>query len=199
MDDTSEKAAELYEEGVAAFRAGDNERSRELTFESLRIGRTIGDTTAIGRGLMGLCRVALRDGDGGSIRGLTKELTALADTSDDGWWHVASLHMRAEHSRMTGALDEAIGLYNESRVRSEQLGLTNMVAAESFNLSLAHIGKGELQEASEALRHHFSIRLSLDGEDLDPTGLIAVAALLLAQGNTADALGVAKACRAALG
>jgi len=197
MADDLSTATALYEEGLSAFRAGDNERCRQLTSESLRIGRALEDDDTIGSALMGLCRVALRDHDADRLATLTHELDELAGTSGDTWWRIVSVHMRAEFARILGEIETAIRLYRTSLALSEEIGSENMVAAECFNLSLAFIAIRQLTEAEEALTRHFAVRRRLDGADVDPTGLIAVAALLASRGDLPEAVGVALACRAA--
>ena len=191
-----EAALARYEQGVVAFRAGDNERCRRLTTESLELGRQLDDEETVGRALTGLCRAALRDVDGTAIGELTAALDELATAGGDDWWRVVSFHMRAELARMIGELDTASDLYGESLRLSEQLGSDNMVAAECFNTSLVRIEQGRLDEARRLLGRHFTIRAAHDGDDLDPTGLIAVAVLLAAEDRLGEALGVAEVCRA---
>ena len=70
-------AADLYAQGLDAFRAGESQRSRELNEESLRLARAAGDTTAQAMATIGLCRIAFRDGDYGAGRRLAREAREL--------------------------------------------------------------------------------------------------------------------------
>ena len=74
---TIEKVNELYEDGVTAFRSGDNRRCLRLTKRSLAIGKTLGDETVTGQALRGLCRVALRNHDEDHLQAPGEEFSGL--------------------------------------------------------------------------------------------------------------------------
>jgi hypothetical protein len=60
---TSARAFALYGDGALAFREGNQPDSRRRNDEALATARTVGDRQAEALALVGLSRVALRDGD----------------------------------------------------------------------------------------------------------------------------------------
>ena len=192
---TDEKANELYEKGLRAFRAGNNEMCISLTTESLEMGRELNDDKIIGQALTGLCRAALRDNDEQYLQSLSIKLTELADKTGDDWWHVVVAHMNAEMARMNGEFDRANELYDQSMALSESVGSENMVATECFNKSFVAVSQRKFQTARELLQRHFAIRSRLDEGDINPYGLIAVANLLAAEGKMTEAAQAAFVCR----
>lgn len=192
---TVKQANELYEEGLNAFRAGDNERCIALTTASLEIGRQLNDNDIVGQALMGLCRAALRNRDEDHLHCLSKELAELAEHTGDDWWCVVRAHMNAEMARMLGALERANELYDESMRLSEALGSENMMATECFNKSFVAVAQHNLEDARTLLQRHFTIRSKLDEGDLNPYGLIGVANLLVAEGKTEQAAEASFVCR----
>ena len=89
---TAERAKALYEEGIQAFRHGDQATSRALNEESLSISRELGDKGGIARALIGLARVALRDGDYAMVRALSGESMAIGWELGDRQGLVLPLH-----------------------------------------------------------------------------------------------------------
>lgn len=187
----SNKANQLYEDGLAAFRAGDNALCISLTQQSLQIAQQLNDDLLVGQALTGLCRAALRNQDEDFLRSLSLELTALAQRTADSWWLVVNAHMNAEMARMLRDFSRANELYDQSLHLSELLGRDSMVAAECFNKSFVAVAQGDLTEAHRLLVRHFTIRQDLDDGDLNPYGLIGVANLLRAQGEFENAVEVA--------
>src|SRR5438876_5010583 len=114
----------LYDDAMTAFRAGDNERARELS-EQLRAS---GDEV---RGLCMLARVALREGDAQRVKKLASE--ARRHARDDESERMP-LHLQAAGARVAGETEEARRLYLESIELNERLG-TDLVAAEYHNLA----------------------------------------------------------------
>lgn len=190
-----DRADELYEQGLTAFREGDNERCVELTTASLDLGRELGDDAIVGQALMGLCRAALRDQDEARLDALCSELAGIADRTGDEWWRVVIAHMNAELARMNGNLDIADELYDESMNLSKSIGRQSMVATECFNKSFVAVERDDIPAARDLLGRHFRIRGTLDDDDINPYGLIAVANLLHSEGQLEDAAAVAFACR----
>ena len=70
--------ADLYAEGLEAFRRGETERSEELNEESLALAREADDGPAIVNALIGLARVALRRGQLERVHELAQEGRKLA-------------------------------------------------------------------------------------------------------------------------
>ncbi len=192
---TEAQANRLYEDGLAAFRAGDNQRCITLTNKSLELARSLNDDQLIGQALTGLCRSALRDKDQTRLGQYSNELTTLYKKTNDLWWRVIIAHMNAELFRMNGDYENAIRLYDESLELNERLGNENMVATECFNKSLAALGGNDTIVARDLIRRHFEIRLQKDKADPDPTGLIALSLLLLTEGLHTAAFEAACVCR----
>jgi len=190
-----EAANKLYEEGLKAFRSGDNDRCLSLTKESLLIGKSLGDDQVVGQALMGLCRVALRNHDENHLQSLSTELSALATQTGDDWWKVVIAHMNAEMARMKEEYDRANALYDESMSLSAKLGRESMVATECFNKSFVAMAQGDLDTAYGLLHRHFEIRKKLDKDTINPYGLIGLATLLMAQGKKEAAAEVTYVCR----
>ena len=182
-----DQANRLYEEGLLAFRSGDNERCVSLTNNSLEIGRELSEPKIIGQALMGLCRAVLRARDEDQLGYLSRELSNLATQTGDEWWLVVVAHMNAEMARINLDYNLANKLYDESMRISEVLGRESMVATECFNKSLVAIQQNNLTSARNLIERHFSIRKNLDGENINPYGLIAVASLLVAEGAIKEA------------
>lgn len=169
------EARELYEQGLEAFRRGDNERSRELNEQSLEVARREGDASATVDALIGLARAALRDGDIGRVHALAAEAREVAP---DERTLALPLHLDAEATRMSGDLAAARKLYDESIELNRRLGDERMLAIEYANLSWVEINEGRLDEA-EAL-----LQASLEAAGNEPylrafnwIGLARVAAL----------------------
>lgn len=186
---------DLYLRALEAFRAGENERSRQLNQELLGLACESDDDELLGRALTGLCRCALRDQDRGEIERLSEALRSVADRTGDANWNIVAIHMTAESARILGELELAASLYLESQRLSELAGHRGLVATEAFNLCMLELSRGRLQEAGELLRRHFAIRSELDEHDPDPYGLIGMAALLTEEARFHEAAVTAFACR----
>src|SRR5437870_7416499 len=107
------RALALYGDGVLAFRAGEQAESEGRNEQALEVARAVGDREAEALALVGLSRVAFRDGDYEHVqalaeeaRGLVRELDADAD--------VPPLHLLAAGTRLGGDYNAAFELYNES-------------------------------------------------------------------------------------
>jgi ATP/maltotriose-dependent transcriptional regulator MalT len=141
------QADDLYREGVEAFRRGDDQRSRELSEQSLALAGE--DVAATVNALMGLARVALRTGDLERVHALAAEARTLAP---DEASLVLPLHLDAEATRMGGDLAAARTLYEESISLNRRLGDTKMVEFEQANLAWVEINEGNLHRAAELIR-----------------------------------------------
>lgn len=133
---TADRANELYEQGLRAFRSGDNELCISLTTESLEMGQALGDDRIIGQALTGLCRAALRDNDSRQLQSLSLALADLARETGDDWWRVVVAHMNAEMARMNGKLDRANDLYDQSMALWQSPRKTSTLHASYCNATL---------------------------------------------------------------
>ena len=155
-------AADLYAEGLEAFRRGETERSEELNEESLALAREADDGPAIVNALIGLARVALRRGQLERVHELAQEGRKLATARGLTDSLVLPLHLDAEATRMGGDLTRARELYEESLALNRRLGDGRMVAVEQANLSWVEINEGNLHAAETLLRG------SLEGAEGEP-------------------------------
>jgi ATP/maltotriose-dependent transcriptional regulator MalT len=146
-------AADLYREGVEAFRRGESERSRELNEQSLALARDSADAAATVNALVGLARVALREGELERVHALTGE--ALEAAEEEGSLALP-LHLDAEATRMGGDLVAARRLYEQSIELNRRLGDDYMVAAEESNLAWVEINEGNLDRAEDLVTHSLS-------------------------------------------
>lgn len=195
MTAKANQATKLYEQGLEAFRAGDNHAAKRLTRRSLAIAEALGDDPLRGQALLGLCRTALRDRDEEYLQELCEKLGLIANRTGDEYWSVVEHHMQAEMARINGQYDTATRSYEKSMQLSESMGLESMVATECLNKSFVSVAQTDLTEARKLLARHFEISVRLDEGDLTPYGLIGLAHLLSAEGNVEGAAEVAFACR----
>jgi ATP/maltotriose-dependent transcriptional regulator MalT len=177
---------ELYREGVEAFRRGESERSSELNEQSLALAREQDDGGAIVNALMGLARVALRDGDLERVHALAREGRELALSRGLEDSLVLPLHLEAEAARMGGDFAGARGLYEESIALNRRLGDERMVAVEQTNLAWVGINTGDLDAAEALIRESLA---ATDEEDvyLRAFGSIGLARCDAERGETAAA------------
>ena len=140
------RALALYADGALAFRAGDRAASRARNDEALAAARVVGDREAEALALVGLSRVALRDGDYDAVCSLAtsaRELVQDLEPSAD----VAPLHLLAAGTRLAGRLDDAAALYDESLELNRRLDDSYMVAVEHHNLGHVELHRGNVEIA----------------------------------------------------
>ena len=147
------EASDLYQQGLEAFRRGDNERSHELNDRSLALAREADDAPAVVDALIGLARVALRDEDLARVHALTAEAREVATEHGLAGRPVAlPLHLDAEATRMSGDLARARALYEESIALNRRLGDERGVALEQANVAWVAINEGRIEEAEALVR-----------------------------------------------
>lgn len=152
LEDLLAEARRLEEEGYAAFREADADRSLELNNRSLALGREAGDPGAVARALAGLMRLALRAADFSELDRLARECEEVADTARDPALRRLPLHMQAEAARMQGELPRARELYDASIELNERLGNEAMVGVERGNKAWVEIACRQFDEAERLLR-----------------------------------------------
>lgn len=146
-------AADLYRQGVEAFRHGENERSRELNERSLALARDEGDAAAAVNALIGLARLALRDEDLERVHAFVGEAREAAEHERS---LALPLHLDAEATRLGGDFAGARRLYEQSIELNRRLGDDYMVAAEESNLAWVEINEGNVDRAEELVLHSLS-------------------------------------------
>lgn len=146
------RAEQLYEDGLAAFRRGDEETRARLNDEALEIGRALGDPASIARGLIGLSRVAFRAGDHDRLRALCEEAEPFWLQLEDPMQVTSPVHMMAESYRLQGTLDRARELYERSIAIAHRHGDLRWVALELNNVALLELQAGDPDAAERATR-----------------------------------------------
>jgi len=143
------RALALYADGVLAFRAGDQAGSSARNEAALKVARQVEDKEAESLALVGLSRVALRDGNYGRVCSLASDARELAPTAEA---EVNPLHMLAVGTRLGGDLDAAADLYAESAELNRRLDNPGMVGMELHNLGHLEIRRGNV----DAAKRHFA-------------------------------------------
>lgn len=145
---SEDRARVLYADGLFAFRAGDQERSRACNEEALRVARAAADLRGECDALTGLARVALRDGDYGLVIELAREACSKARAADDPEAEAAPLHLEAAGTRLRGNYIGARELYTASLRLNERLGDDGWVAMELHNLGWVELHLGDIEAAA---------------------------------------------------
>ena len=155
------QATSLYEEGLAAFRAGDQARSGQLNHEVLSIGREIKDPATIVRGLIGLARIAFREKDHTTVRSLCDQAGPFWEQLEDRSQVTSPIHVLAESARLEGDIPRARALYDRSIAHAEEAGDVRMLAIELNNKAFLEIQAGNIDGGERLARD--SLRLLRDG------------------------------------
>lgn len=153
----------LYADGLFLFRLGEQQASRERNAEALAVAREIGDREAESLALVGLSRVAFRDGHHHEVVELAtraRELAARLGAEAEA----APLHMQAAGTRLLKDYDGAAKLYRESIELARRAGNKRGVAMEQHNLGHVELHRGNVDEAERL----FSERLDFARASDDP-------------------------------
>jgi tetratricopeptide (TPR) repeat protein len=140
------RAVALYGDGVLAFRQGLQDECRARSEAALETARTVGDREAESLALVGLSRVAFRDGDYDRVRTLASRAGELAAGLEPSVG-AAPLHMLAAGTRLAGHYDEAAQLYEESLELNRRLGVTRSIGMELHNLGHVELHRGSVAAA----------------------------------------------------
>jgi tetratricopeptide (TPR) repeat protein len=176
-----ERALALYGGGALAFRAGAQGESRARNEAALEIARSIGDRETEALALVGLSRVAFREGDFARVRSLAAEARELTRDLEPSAG-TAPLHMLAAGTRLAGDLDEAIELYTESLELNRQLGDRRMVGMEQHNIGHVELHRGNVDAAARCFAEFAAVRNPDDAYEMAMTQLNQ-AALAFARGD----------------
>jgi tetratricopeptide (TPR) repeat protein len=168
------RALALYGDGLLAFRAGAQTESQERNDAALEIARATSDAEAEALALVGLSRVAFRNGDYGDVYELALQARNLVRELDPSA-AVAPLHMQAAGTRLAGDLDEAVRLYEESLELNRRLGDDRMVAIELHNIGHVESHRGNHETAERCFVECAALRNSADPYDVAMTNLNAAA------------------------
>jgi tetratricopeptide (TPR) repeat protein len=175
------RAMALYAAGVLAFRAGDQAESKALNEQGLAAARGAGDREAEALALVGLSRVALRDGDYQQVRSFStraRQVVVGLEPSTDA----APLHLLAAGTRLAGDYGAAADLYAESLRLNRDLGDDWMVGMELLNLGHVELHRGNLAQAERCFAESASMRGGNDPYQSAMT-FLSDAALAVARGQ----------------
>jgi len=150
----------LYDEALAAFRHGDNERARELSEELRSSGREVD-------GLCMLARVALREGDAERTRELAEQAQETARALGDRDAERMPIHLRAAAARIAGDYAVARDLYLESIELSRECA-PSFVAAELHNLAYVELHDDRLERAKELFEESLQVARERELDSLLP-------------------------------
>ena len=180
------RALALYADGVLAFRQGAQDESQKRNEAALAAARAVGDLEAESLALVGLSRVAFRNGDYARVRTLALEARRLVHDLEPTA-RVAPLHLLAAGTRLAGELDEAVALYEESLESNRRIGDRRMVAIELHNVGHVELHRGNIQKAERCFAEYVELHNPNDPYDAAMTKLDQ-AALALARGEANRAL-----------
>ncbi len=180
------RALALYGDGLLAFRAGAMEESQARNDAALKAARAVNDREAEALALVGLSRVAFRDGDYARVRSLAAEARDLTRNLDASAG-LPPLHLLAAGTRLAGDYDEAIRLYTESLEASRRLGNTRGVGVELHNIGHVELHRGNVQEAERCFAERAQICNHNDPYEVAMTHLNH-AALAFARGDREERL-----------
>jgi tetratricopeptide (TPR) repeat protein len=174
-------ALALYAAGRLAFRAGAQSESQERNKAALEAARAVGDREAEALALVGLSRVAFRDGNYARVRSLAAEAREFTRDLDPAAG-AAPLHMLAAGTRLAGDYDEAVELYSESLELNRRLGDSRGVGMELHNIGHIELHRGNVDAAERCFAELAKIRNPDDPYETAMTHLNQ-AALAVARGD----------------
>src|SRR5919204_16200 len=106
-----------------------------LNVESLETAMELGDRAAAALALIGLSRVAYRDGDYEGVRGYCERAMRESRSVGDRVGVARALHILSEVARLEGKLEEARRLYEDGIALDREIGDLRSVAVGLANLS----------------------------------------------------------------
>jgi len=146
---TRGRALALYADGLLAFRQGDRDGSLARNEEALEVARAACDVGAESLALVGLSRVAFRDGRYGDVVALARDARTLAGGDPDA--QVWPLHMEAAGTRLSGDYGGARVLYRQSIDLNRSLGDRDLETMELHNLAHVELHRGDVAAAEQLL------------------------------------------------
>lgn len=192
----------LYGAGLAAFRRGDNARSRTLSQRSLDVATGAQKPVAQARAHIGLSRAAFRDHDWQEGLDHARASGRIAVGCGDESGALMALHMEAEITRAAGDYATSVPLYERLLHGDREGGDVRAEAMELYNLGSVLLQVGDLDRAESTLRE--SLRLADEHGDVDQISYttLGLAGLAARRGDRAAAgrlLGAVEAHFAAAG
>lgn len=146
---TRARALALYGDGVLAFRTGDRAGSLARNRAALELARQLRDPELEALAMVGLCRIALRDGDYPRVCKVAREALQLVSERPEEA-RLMPLHLLAAGTRLGGDHESALGLYTQSLELSRRLQDHRMIANELHNLGHVYLHLGRAADAERA-------------------------------------------------
>ena len=145
------RARALNSAAFAAFRTGNQERTRRWANESIKMWLAIGDSTQAGRAYERLVQVALRNGDHSSLRAFADTGTALCARANDADCLAYMLNMRGESARVLKQYDSAVTFYSQAGAIYSRLSPVPRLDIV-HNMGFALLAGGYVAEACDRFR-----------------------------------------------
>jgi tetratricopeptide (TPR) repeat protein len=174
----------LYADGLFAFRAGDQARSRASNETALRVARESDDVRGECDALTGLARVALRDGRYDDVVALAQQARERARLAGDLAAGASPLHLHAAGVRLRGDYRAAHDLYLESLRLNTELNNAAAVSMELSNLGWVELHLGDVESAKARFHARDAAATT---EYADAWAELGWAAVAVVQGDAGEA------------
>ncbi|HEX6448762.1 MAG TPA: tetratricopeptide repeat protein [Trebonia sp.] len=155
----------------------------EAYASALQAAREAGDAVNQVECLVGLGRVAAREGRWDDLRSLALEALELARATGDGAHQRMPAHMLGGAAQMTGDLDEARQRYQESIEIGNAMGLVSHAAPEYHNLGYVELQSGDVAAAERLFRLSLAEARRYAITFLFPCSVLDFGALAVAHGE----------------
>jgi len=183
---SAELARRQYDDGLAAFRRGDNDECRRLSELAIGTAAAVGADREQALGHIGLSRAAFRDRayDAGlEHANLADDIASRCEAEDV---RITALHMRAELTRAQADYVAAVPLYEQLLAADDARGDQRSLAMENYNLGSVLVQTGDLASARDHLER--SLRLDASGEhNMTAYVLLGFAGLVAREGDAVTA------------
>lgn len=173
----------LYGAGLAAFRRGDNDKSRGLNQRALEVAEAVGSDTGKNRALIGLSRAAFRDGNFSLGADQAAAAGAVAERAGDEEGLTLAMHMEAELRRASGDYGAAIPLYEHLLTLDRSAEDDRAIAMELYNLGSVLLQTGDLDRAESCLRESLDRAVVQQAVGQIPYSLLGLAGLAARRGD----------------
>jgi tetratricopeptide (TPR) repeat protein len=170
-----------YQEGLAAFRRGDNDECRRLSQLALGEASADGDRRVQALAHVGLSRAAFRDGEYAGGLEHAERARVCASAAGAPREHMMGLHMRAEILRAQARYEDALAVYRELLELDQKSGDAPALAMEHYNLASVLLQLDALDEAELHLER--SHELSAADDDQFPYTMLGWAGLFARRGD----------------
>ena len=199
---TATRARALNVAAYLAWLRGDLPRTRSLTRECLALGREVGDTIAMGWGLIGSGILAVADGDLLCATGLLDD--ALAMIGPDGHYHaqITAMYWRSEVARAAGDARHADLLLDDALRHAREYEDVWILAFMLLTRACSRLERGDAASTSGPIRESLALRREI-GDTWGIAGCVEglgwASALQGAPERAARLFGAAEAIREAVG